>query len=337
MIGYYVHHHGFGHLARAMSICTQMRRPVTVLSSRPIPEDHPFTAVVELPRDDTAERISEPTAHGALHWAPHHDAGYVARMNAIAQWIADVRPEAFVVDVSVEVATFVRLLGVPLVVMAQPGARNDPPHQLVHQMADRIVAAWPRELYAPAWLSHYRDKTAFVGGISRFEGRYPDGGGSQKGSGTKVLVLAGAEGMGIDPARLDASTAMLDDVSWTTLGAVGGDWVDDPWPQICAADIVVTHAGQNSIADVAAARRAAIVIPQSRPFGEQAAMGAVLDRSQLAIVTSRWPEPGEWPDLLSHAKSRPPQWQRWQVGGAARRAADAIEATARRYSGRAEE
>ena len=48
-----------------------------------------------------------------------------------------------VVDVSVEVAILVRLLGVPVVVMAMPGDRIDAPHDLVYQAADHILAAWP--------------------------------------------------------------------------------------------------------------------------------------------------------------------------------------------------
>jgi len=303
------------------------------LSSRTIPDDHPFAGVVELPRDDAAEQISEPSAHGALHWAPHHDAGYVARMDAIARWVREHRPEAFVVDISVEVATFVRLLGVPLVVVALPGMRDDPPHQSVYRMADRIIAAWPKELYSPQWLEPYQDKTAFVGGISRFDGRHPEREPEQTDSATSVLVLAGAEGIGVEPARFAASTSALDGVSWRTLGAVGGDWTADPWPQICAADVVVTHGGQNSIADVAAAARPAVVIPQPRPFEEQRTMGAVLQRSRLAVVAPRWPEVAEWPGLLSDARSLRPHWQRWHVRGAAGRAAAAIEATARRYCG----
>ncbi|MDF2826049.1 MAG: UDP-N-acetylglucosamine:LPS N-acetylglucosamine transferase, partial [Mycobacterium sp.] len=83
--------------------------------------DHPFAATVTLARDDTADTVAEPTAHGALHWVPHHDTGLQERMQTIAQWVADARPAAVVVDVSVEVATFVRLLGVPVIVVAQPG------------------------------------------------------------------------------------------------------------------------------------------------------------------------------------------------------------------------
>ena len=97
-----------------MSICEQMRRPVTLLTSREVPDSHPFADVVKLPRDDCALQVSEPTAHGALHRAPHHDPGMASRMDTIARWVADAQPEAVVVDVSVEVAVFVRLLGIPI-------------------------------------------------------------------------------------------------------------------------------------------------------------------------------------------------------------------------------
>lgn len=255
-------------------------------------------------------------------------------MDAIARWVAEVRPEAFVVDVSVEVATFVRLLGVPLIVVALPGTRDDAPHQMVHRMADRIIAPWPQELYSPSWLDPYRDKTAYVGGISRFDGRPPDRVVRETRSSTSVLLLSGAEGMGVDPVRLGACRQEVDDADWTMLGAVSGEWTADPWPQISSADVVVTHAGQNSIADVAAAGRSAVVIPQARPFEEQHTTGAVLDRSGLAVVTPRWPDAGGWPELLWRAQSLAPQWQRWQVRGAAGRAAETIEATTRRLSGR---
>src|ERR1700712_2550410 len=101
MIGYYIHHQGLGHLARAASICARMRRPVTALTSLDVAEPHPFSAIVKLPRDDAAQQVREPTAHGALHWAPHHDPGYSARMTEIARWAGQAQPEAVVVDVSV--------------------------------------------------------------------------------------------------------------------------------------------------------------------------------------------------------------------------------------------
>ena len=171
VIGYYVHHHGSGHLNRALSICAQLRHPVVALTSLDIPRPHPFATVLALPRDDASAPPAEPSANGALHWVPHHDDGLRTRMALITRWIEVTRPAAVVVDVSVEVALFVRLLGVPVIVMAMPGERTDGPHALVHQIADHIVAAWPQELYEPEWLRAYAAKTSYVGGISRFGDR----------------------------------------------------------------------------------------------------------------------------------------------------------------------
>lgn len=327
MIGYYIHHHGFGHLARAMSICAQLRCPTTALTSMDIRPPHPFAAVVKLPRDDQAEQVSEPTAHGALHWAPHHDSGFGARMHALARWAAEARPEAFVADVSVEVAVFVRLLGVPVIVVALPGKRFDTPHLLAHGLADHIVAAWPQELDVPTWLRPHAHKTSYVGGISRFDGRECPVSESASGE-VRVLVLGGAgEALhtASDCARACPGTA------WTVLGGTDGCWTDDPWPQICTADLIVTHAGQSCIADVAAAKRRAVVIPQPRPFDEQWVTAAVLRRYRLATVVRSWPDARAWPGLLAQARASDPHgWSRWQVQGAAARAATAIEMTAQR-------
>ncbi|CAN3131618.1 Glycosyl transferase family 28 C-terminal domain-containing protein [Mycobacterium sp. smrl_JER01] len=267
--------------------------------------------------------MHEPTAHGALHWAPHHDPGYSARMQVLAQWVADAHPEVCVVDVSVEVALFLRLLGVPTVVVALPGERTDPPHDLVHRSADHILAAWPERLNAPAWLRSHAHKTSYVGGISRFEHRSrparPPGGGD-----LRLLLLGGAA---------DAFGAHLEQpgVTCTALGGASGRWTDDPWPYLCDADVVISHAGQNSVADIAAARRPAIVIAQPRPFDEQHMTAAVLDRHRLAVTATTWPPEQDWPALLRRARhGDPDRWLHWQVPGAADRAAAAITATAAR-------
>ena len=105
---------------------------------------------------------------------------------------------------------------------------------------------------------------------------------------------------------------------------------------MCGADVVVTHAGQSCIADVAAAQRPAVIIPQPRPYDEQQATSRVLRQYRLAVVLRRWPDQRAWPALVTQAQaSGPDRWRRWNIRGAAARAADAIEATARRYARRA--
>ena len=291
--------------------------------------------MVKLPRDDDAAQVSEPTAHGALHWAPHHDLGFAARMSALAQWATDAQPEAVVTDVSVEIAAFIRLLGVPVIVMAPPGKRLDAPHLLVHRLADHIIAAWPEQLCVPSWLRSYADKTSYVGGISRFDGCETACGptSSRTSSSPLQVVVLGGRGLAFGDAAIEEAAQACPDTTWTTLGGNGRSWTVDPWSHICAADVVVTHAGQSCIADVAAAERPAVVIPQPRPFDEQHATAGVLRRYRLAVVSRGWPDARAWPGLLTHASAgEPTRWRRWQVRGAAARAASAIEATARRHA-----
>ena len=171
MIGYYVHHVGRGHLRNATCMAAALDREVTGLSSLPRPAgwQGPW---IELERDDSGAPVRDPSAHGRLHWAPVHDAGLAARMARIAEWINAARPAALVVDVSVEVAVFGRLMGVPIVVRALPGDRSDPAHQLGYSLADAVLANWPAGLGDMARDLHpWADRTHHVGGLSRFAGR----------------------------------------------------------------------------------------------------------------------------------------------------------------------
>jgi hypothetical protein len=143
----------------------------------------------------------------------------------------------------------------------------------------------------------------------------------------RVAVLLGAGGTD-DTVDLDAAMAATSGWTWDVLGA-HGRWAEDPWPALSAAEVVVTHAGQNAVAEVAAARRPAVVVPQDRPFGEQAATAAALDRGGLAEVRPTWPPPDEWRHCLAAASGRDgTKWATWAPGDGARRAAAAIEEVA---------
>lgn len=332
VIGYYAHHHGRGHLTRAEAIIARLEADVTILSSA---EYAGSARHLPLPLDD-GDRESRPDAGGALHWAPLGSAGLRERMARITAWIEEARPAAFVVDVSVEVTMLARLCGVPTVVMAMPGDRSDPPHQLAYHVADRIVAAWPRELYEPSWLRAHADRVAYVGGISRFDGRAgpaPGDAGATEIDGRKqVVVLGGRGGTSMTREVVEQAAAEAPDWQWSALGVAGAPWVDDPLAAMAAADVVVSAAGQSSIADLAVARRPAVVLCEERPFGEQLATGAAVERGGLATVLRSLPAPHEWPGLLDSAvdtRGAGSRWERWQVAGAAERAASAILKVAR--------
>ncbi|MFG6475155.1 hypothetical protein ACFXP7_02095 [Microbacterium sp. P06] len=331
-LGWYVHHHGRGHLTRFEAVRPHVIGPVVVFSSLDAPTDLPEdTRWVVLPRDDApydraGRRVdpqsADPTVGGLLHWAPLGHPGHRQRLAAIAAASVSHDLDAFVVDVSVEVALWVRLLGLPTVVVAQPGERTDGVHALAYRAADRIIAPWPRALVPSAALEEFGDRVEWIGGVSRFADRVVVARRDER----SVLILGQAlPGEALARARDEAEAA-----GWTmtVVGADAAPWQADPWDQLCAATVVVSAAGQNSVADIAAARARALVIAQDRPFGEQAATAEALDRARLAVSTPV-PQPGGLVPLLERARMLEPEWSTWQVAGAPARAAAAIASVVR--------
>jgi hypothetical protein len=321
VIGYYVHHQGDGHVTRAAAIADRLGdEPVTGLSSRPRPCGWrgPW---LQLARDDDPAEGLDPTAGGALHWAPSGHPGLRERMAQIAAWIATHTPRLMVVDVSVEVTVLVRAMGVRTVVMGMPGAREDRAHQLAYRLADAIIAPWPAWAPVLGGAAPWQAKLHPVGAISRFDGRPPARDRTATGR-PRVLVLSGRGGTELTLERLAAAQRATPEWDWTTLGPPTTRWVEDPWPLLCDADVVVTHAGQNAIADVAAARRPAVVIAQPRPHDEQVATAQALRRARLAVVRAGWPAPQDWNAVLAAAvRLGGSGWERWSSGTGAERAA----------------
>ena len=325
MIGYYVHHVGRGHLRNAACIAAALDHEVTGLSSLPRPADW-HGEWIELERDDGGPPGRDPGAHGRLHWAPRHDAGLAARMARIAAWIAAARPAALVVDVSVEVAAFGRLMGIPIVVMALPGDRSDAAHRLGYSLADAILAPWPAGLGAmDRDLRPWADRIHHVGGLSPFTGRAPAR--RPHGPHRRVLVLQGSGGTSVREADVAAAADATPDWHWKRLGP--GAWSEDPWSELCSADVVVTHGGFGALADVAAAGRPAVVIPEDRPHDEQRATAVALADAGLVVTAGHWPDGHQWPDLLAQALAVGGScWERWHTDGAAERAARVIAGVA---------
>jgi hypothetical protein len=332
VIGYYVHHQGRGHLHRAVSIAAALAEvpgapTVAGLSSLPKPAgwSGPW---IQLDRDDASSTTIDPTASGRLHWVPEGDAGLRGRMAAIAGWIGEANPSLIVVDVSVEVALLARLLGVAVVPVALPGDRSDGPHTLGYDVARVILAAWPpaaTDMLTGIDASN-RAKLVPVGGISRFAVHEDD---AREPAGRRVVVLSGAGGD--EPSADLVEAAQADAAGWEfTLLGPQGTWVSDPRPLLLAADVVITHAGQNAIAEVAALRRPAIVIPQARPHGEQLATARTLATLPgiPALVLPEFPTTG-WGDLLDRAAALDGEgWSVWVDGDGARRAAALLIAEA---------
>lgn len=327
MIGWYVHGHGQGHLQRVQCVAPLLRTPVTVLSSLPRPAGF-VGQWQELPDDAPVGGEQDVTAGGTLHWAPQHHAGLLRRSAAVVAWVARTRPALVVVDVSVEVAVLVRSLGVPVVVAAMRGDRADRAHRTAYDLAYALLAPWPGSLPAP-WPQAWLDKCWHVGALSRLDGRAAGPAPGRR----RVAVLWGRGGSEVTACDVQAARAATPGWTWDILGLPGSPWVADPWAVLQAADVVVSHAGQSALAEVAAARRPAVVVPQRRPHDEQLANAAALEAGGLAVVRTTWPAPAHWSGLLEQAAARDGErWSVWSDGLGARRAADRLDAAAARLA-----
>ncbi|MEE8601940.1 glycosyltransferase [Euzebya tangerina] len=307
MIGWYAHHHGRGHVARALAVSAACDEPLTVFSSRPALGVVPLPLDVEAPRSPAC--AATPTPPG-LHYAPVGVAGVRRRMAIIAAWIDEVDPDLFVVDVSVEVALLVRLLGVPSVVLRQHGRRDDEAHLRAYRSATSLVAPYPRWLedpWVPEWI---REKTYYSGGFSRFDGRTGERVAARARVGLKphdrVVVVLPGEGGGAGAWPVATAAAAAPAWNWIALGSgwdgiAGPGWVKDPFDWLVAADVVVTHAGHNAVMECAAVGAPMVVIPQDRPYDEQGHKAHRLAEHGLAIVCPRWPDPAAWPLILDTA------------------------------------
>jgi hypothetical protein len=277
-VGWYIHHHGNGHLHRFEAVRPHLCA-TTAFSSLQRPCSLTADEWVELPMDAPCDASRcDPTAGGALHWAPLRHNGLRERMARIAQWIVQSRPDAFVVDVSVEVALLVRLMGVPVIWMAQRGARGDAAHRSAYAAASAIIAPWTRSTQRDEHGGAMPAKTRYVGAVSRFDDHRV----STSPGEHRVFVVAGQGGDRLQMREVHrAARATAPKWNWTIEIGRGLD-SEAMWQHLMRADVVVSTAGSNLIAEVAAARRPLICLPQPRPFDEQLCHAHTLNAVALA-------------------------------------------------------
>ncbi|MGJ9373505.1 glycosyltransferase family 2 protein [Nesterenkonia sp. CF4.4] len=344
MIGWYIHHQGRGHLHRATAVAQAAAArgmQITGISSLPEPSDWPGEAGwVQLDRDDTAGEddggFREPTASGALHWAPLRHAGLRRRSAQLSAWIDHAAPQLLVADVSVEIALLARLHGIPVVTVALPGDRNDPAHRLGYGISSAVVGMWPAEA---SGIFHGAAEVHALGGLSRFSPESRAGSAERvtqdhrdtakrtepEDRQSEVLVLSGGGGGAVTDAAIAQLRRVLPQARLRVLGGEGS-WEADPWPLLIRADLVLTAAGQNSIAEIAASRTPALVTALDRPHQEQDHMLDALERGPWPVL--RAPEPGDdagWDRAVNQALALEGQdWASWSDGAAADRFAELL-------------
>ena len=238
-------------------------------------------------------------------------------MASVAAWIAEADPVLMVVDVSVEVALFARLMSLPVLMVRLAGTRTDPPHLEAFRSAERLIAPFPQALDGDAVPGWVRAKTLYAGflGAPAGPGRAPEPDGP-------IVVVFGRGGAGGNVEALAAAARAVPDRAWHVLGPVAGaadarssnlpldlpsnlpanlhlhGWVADIGPHLAGAALVVGGGGDGVVAAVAAAGRRFVCLPEPRAFGEQTEKAAALERLGAAVVRRSWPEAAAWPDVV---------------------------------------
>lgn len=307
-IGYYVHHHGAGHMARARAIRDAMSIPVILLGSGVGPDG------ILLADDRMGESFDGRDAAAdrpeTLHYAPLDHSGIRSRVAGIAQWIESARPALMIVDVSVEIAMLARLASVPTIYVRLNGQRDDPAHLEAFRSACGLIAPFARDLEHPGVPDWVQRKTIYAPGLTDAKpSRAPKSGG--------VLVILGEGGTSITAEDIAAAASGCPHLSWRVAGRmqapadcpanlVFAGWTDRLTNEIASASVVVGAAGDGVVGLVMASDRPFVCVPEPRPYDEQYATAAGLDRLGAAIMCPQWPEAEDWAAVIASAAALDP-------------------------------
>ncbi len=311
-IGYYVHHQGRGHLARATAIASLQPERFVLLGAMRKAQSGAL-ATLDLPCDlpDAATYFDAYASHpGCLHYAPLGNAGLRQRMAALAGWIGQAKPALMVCDVSVEVAMLARLMATPVAYVRLNGNRNDPAHLEAFQSAASLLAPFHPALDDPETPDWVRRKTAYFPGIISLKP-------APAAAKNIILVVNGAGGEALDGNAIAAAARAMPAFQWRGIGDISAPerppenlkirgWVADAASEIANATVIVGAAGDGLVSAVLAAARPFLCLPQPRPFDEQHAKAARLQALGAAITLPAWPEPGAWPALIDRAMALNP-------------------------------
>jgi len=318
-VGYYVHHHGQGHAARFRAIAAASRRPLAAISELDVGCDETeWTIPPHRIPSDVPRQIVDPTAGGALHWAPLGSSESVDRLVSVVEWVDRVRPVGMVVDVSVEMAVLARLAGLATIVVRQHGDRDDEPHRIAYRSAERLLAPYPAELEhprSPDWVVERTDHVGFIASARLPEAVARDAdAGHDLPADDDIVVLWGAGGGTLSmrsigclaEARPGATVWLLGhfsaELSHARVRAEG--FVSDPTRHLARHPTVVASAGNNAVAEAAHHGCALVVVPQDRPFDEQMRHAEALDAREAAAIGPSTDTAASWAHALDIAEQR---------------------------------
>jgi hypothetical protein len=303
-IGYYVHHHGTGHMRRAVNVVSKMKSRVFLFSSAAEPSYLPENVTyIHLPEDKVEGYTPDSTRF--FPYTPYNKAIFERSKLLIDTWqrygIKHIH-----VDVSVEVAALAKLHGLSVSYTIMQGNRRDKSHTLAYSLSDFLLA-FSTEIFDEK-VRNTDILTKYVGGVSRFTKVEP----KPIGEITRVAIITSplAEKTWSNEIVLLAQDNK--NIAWDCIGfnietklqnVSSHGKVADPHDIIRDADIVIGSSGNNTIMELSSLAKPFICIPEPRPYDEQISAARKLLELNAAIVLESFPKPNEWKDLVQNIKN----------------------------------
>lgn len=297
MLGYYAHSHGSGHCNYANIFSKIFGSALTIFTDRGHAFDNPEQVVMlENENPDGTEFVREDFPEPrALHYAPVNIKKITQRNLSILDSILQKKISILIIDVSVEIAMLARVSSIPYVYVRLQGDRNDIPHLNAYEGASFLLAYYPREMEAldtPAWI---KDKTIYLGFLSKFM------------FGVNILERPQEYGENLRPILLYLTgfggslvpdfKGLYKDYDLFAIGpgrvrnkALGFEHigvVKDTRPYIEHADAIVAACGANTTSEILSLGKKFIAVPEKRHYNEQRKMAENLDRNGWAIDVSQ--------------------------------------------------
>ena len=317
-IFYFVHAHGNGHRATfnllypALSVFFKVIAITTNSDITAYLHKKHDVQVLELPtKYPTGYAIPEHTFSKAFEVTPYAIEP-AERTKALAEAIEHYKPKAFYCDGVPELAIMARGMGVPVVLVHLPGnVMNDPTQVFAHELADHIVAHFPASLEQANY--QFTAKTYYSGYMSQYAGRGLKR--SNRSDSNDVTVLLGYD-------NYDVSVLKTITNDQTTPFTIIGNKQDYDLARNCillgpvkdiseaiVGDVVISAAGQNTIAELLSLNKRLVLLPEPRPYDEQAVHATVLANQQVVLLAKESFSAEQWQNVLQKANVFTPAYE----------------------------
>ena len=330
---YYVHHHGSGHLMRALAITSQLKDShVTFLGS----DLARYKDII--PQNihciDLSDDVASPTDLFAsrkelsfLHYVPMNVEKVARRTAVIAEALHALFPVVLIVDVSVEVTILATLGGIPTIVIRQNGDRDDPAHLHAYECAQLLIAPSAEVLMNPSLHDWVNKKTVFPGGFSKYSASAQF---TEQVEDHAIGVIVGSGGTSLDGTVINALATQCPERSITVIGNIAEEGkvfapnvvmygqISNPAAVLARCGIVIGNAGHNTVMEMADLKKKFVCIPEDRPFQEQLRKADLLERNGIAVIVQ--PQDladADWKAIIGKAEYLPEDcWQGVTSGSA---------------------